>query len=238
MKKYFFLSLIAFACVAYGMINVPTAPEIDPAIMQAHELKALKSQEAPFHEKNSFLDAYMNPSNFVAIEQDTINFPHYKYSHILYNLRWEVALKTLQDATNECKALTQQSRQNNTEHPLIIALQKEPFQKFSEKQRYELQLLFLNAYQENKDLELEKNEGTEIANIILNRGCYANAFNARDVKKVSEYSMTELRAHPFENLSSRIDELRLLAIMKTSMQGSIMVSVLGGMSKSHECIIS
>lgn len=244
MKKLIIFSLITGSLNLIAMDGVQPQEhqdEVDPVVAQIQILKALKSREASYHEKNSFLDAYMNPTSFTRISDTHVSFIHHKYSGIFYDLMWDTALAYLAEAAQESNKVMAASNNQNEAAQLLESLPKEPLRKLTEKQKYTLQILFFGGYANNEDLD--KKSPVDLGSIILNRANYKSAFSAKDPKRVSECSMTELHGKRFENLTDRIKGLRLMTIMRPMAECTALIGALGGVlgarpTSQDDCIIS
>lgn len=228
MKKLIILSLITGSLNLIAMDGAQPQEhqdEVDPVVAQIQILKALKSKEALYHEKNSFLDAYMNPTSFTRISNTHVSFVHHKYPGIFYDLVWDTVLIYLAEATQEGNKVMAASNGQNEAAQLLGSLSKEPLRKLTEKQKYTLQVLFFGGYVNNEDLDKKSVPMVDLGNIILNRTQYKCAFHTKDPKKITECSMAELRTKRFENLTERIKGMRLMAIMKPMAQNTMAFSV-------------
>lgn len=221
MKKLFLVLAVTCICSMRGMESVPAKAETDPAIMQAHRLKALESKFAPFHEKNSFLDAYMNPSSFVALTKDTITFAHYKHPEITYTITWQTAFDHLTQARTEAQE-TKKIIDSNKRDLIFEAFNQNPFLSITEKQKYDMQIVWFLGYIENSDFDKSSIEPSAIGTIICNRVLYKKAFEKKDFEEIKKITKNKLRTKPFDTLPMRIASMRMQIQMQlTAMFGNL-----------------
>lgn len=179
--------------------------QADPVKTRIHTLKVLEADDAKYHERNSFVDAYMNPSSF-EFSETQLSFAHYKYSDVKYSVSWEAALEYLTDASSESAKLNEMLRQNK-QLPLLMALKGDPDTKLSEAQKYELQILSFVSFLNLEDFD--QNAPAWVA-VVTNRARYADLFKAKDAKGVQVFATTHLHTSPFQSLSCRIKNMRLI----------------------------
>lgn len=218
MKKLLILILIIFVPRVNAMqpaVNpVGTEPE-DPAIARAHRIIAFESKEAPFHVKNSFLEAYMNPASFTAITEDTLTFAHYKYKEVAYVLPWAVALAHLREAKEKAQRVNEESEPTE-----FVPIKIDPFVQLSEQQTYALQIVFFKGYLANNDLK--KSIASErLKQLLANRDVYKKAFDKKNGKQVIDAAKNSLHTQPFESLTLRINSFRTVALIQNCLQGGM-----------------
>lgn len=204
--KNLILTLLIISSALIGMENPTPQREIDPILIQAHELKALKSREAVYHEKNSFLDTFMNPVGFKDISDTHLSFPHHKYSEITYKLDWSNAQGLLQEALDLIEV-----KKEGT-FPFWDEFSKNPFTKLNEQQKYEFQLIFFYLFCNNSDISKKE---TSYQSLVANRSVYRKAFLSSDGDAIRT-ALKELRVVPYKCFTEKFADLRLQQILENT----------------------
>lgn len=204
------------------------ATELDPVMVQVHELKAFKSKEALFHERNSFLDAYMNPSSFTELSAERVCFVHHKYPDITYAVSWDEALAHLAQARKDTEAVAEAAKKDE-DLPILKFTREDPLRKLAEQQKYQFQIICFTRHLAHDDFDKEPSARVDKARIIANRHLYWFAFDKKDSQGVLKGSEAELHDRRFKNLSSRIEGLRYMTIMQPVIEGGLLVGSLNMM---------
>ena len=185
MKKLITIFLLfAQPCInAMEHVAIEVKPEVDEKLAQAHRLKALESKDAEYHMKNSLIDALMRPQ-VLNTTQDLVKFNHYKYTEIIYSKPWAEVIKILVEARGSDNWPSAKSRFNEM---LSTKLKKQDL-RFSETEKYVLQLISFNNFCDNQDY-LQSKEIISIADreqFAQNRITYIKALYDQDYKAVEK----------------------------------------------------
>ncbi len=193
-------------------VAIEVKPEVDEKLAQAHRLKALESKDAEYHMKNSLIDALMRPQVLNAT-QDLVKFNHYKYTEIIYSKPWAEVIKILVEARGRDNWASAKSRFNEM---LSTKLKKQDL-RFSETEKYVLQLISFNNFCDNQDY-LQSNEIISIADreqFAQNRIAYIKALYDQNYKAVEDCKKGEIGVANQLPLHESLNLQKFVLLLKT-----------------------
>lgn len=169
------------------------------AYSSAELISIMSGPDEKFHQRNSFLDAFMDPARF-EFSSKGIQFKHYEYAAIKYSLSWDQANNLLNTIVADMGKLIDEEK-------VMPALEsiKNNSQKLTEEQKYSFQIIHSTLHYGHLDLKNTDGSLAVRRKVIYDRNRYRDAFSSgkwKDVRKYSEKRMN-LASH-FPNLTTRI----------------------------------
>lgn len=177
-------------------------------------VEILNESEAEFHYRNSFLDAFMDPTRF-EISKEGLRFKHYDCPRITYTASWVEANALLTNIVDNVGKILADKRANTI---IKYIIDTDPT-KLSELNRYEFQLIHSTLHYGNSDIVSGKDSVAVLTKMIGDRNQYRDAFSRKNWKEVRKCAGKKLnQACSFPNLSARIKSFKTVYVAQQYLQ--------------------
>lgn len=200
MKQLLSFLLLSCAFIISAMEQPPAASNIEsiaePSPVQiaqaARKDIILKGPEAELHRQNSLIWAYMHPQKTQFSEQG-LKFPHFKYSFVTYEMKWDDAIAQLQEF-KKCA----QDESLDIEDFAFKLMQNSPAYRFTLAQKLVIQRKFLRAFESNEN----KTPCGALEKLKLNRALYKKAFSLGNWQELPALAVVQLHCPTHDSADS------------------------------------